>query len=198
MSCTFNRRSFLRRAGSAAAGIAASPVLLAADWWPMRITTLPKKVIVVGAGLAGLAAAFELTEGGHMVTVLEARMRPGGRVHTLREPFADDLYAEAGAMSFSSGYTHLLRYAKLLNIPLLKFEPNPLGQIYHLQGKRLKVKPGESIQWPYTLSAEESASGRDSLFQRYERSATALRSLASARVKGRLRLNAVRAADHKL
>jgi monoamine oxidase len=167
MSCIFNRRTFLRTAGSAAAGIAASPILLAAHWQPMRMTTVPKKIIVVGAGLAGLTAAFELTEAGHVVTVLEARMRPGGRVHTLREPFADDLYAEAGAMSFSSSYSNLLRYAKLLNIPILKFEPNSLGQIYHLQGKRLKVKPGERVQWPYSLTAEESASGRDSLFQRY-------------------------------
>jgi uncharacterized protein with NAD-binding domain and iron-sulfur cluster len=49
-------------------------------------------VIVVGAGLAGLAAAYELTLRGHDVTVLEAQSRPGGRVHTLREPFADGLY----------------------------------------------------------------------------------------------------------
>jgi len=40
---------------------------------------------------------FELTQVGHDVTVLEARTRPGGRVHTLRDPFADGLYAEAGA-----------------------------------------------------------------------------------------------------
>jgi len=167
MSCTLNRREFMRTAGSAIASIAASPVLLAADWRPMRISTVPKKVIVIGAGLAGLAAAFELTEAGHIVTVLEARMRPGGRVHTLRETFADDLYAEAGAMSFTTGYTNLLRYAKLMNIPFLKFVPNPLGQIYHLHGKRLKVKPGESIQWPYSLTADESSAGREILFQRY-------------------------------
>src|SRR6187549_1407319 len=60
----------------------------------------PRKVIVVGAGLAGLAAAYELVQLGHDVTVLEARTRPGGRVHTLRSPFADGLYAEAGAISY--------------------------------------------------------------------------------------------------
>lgn len=56
-----------------------------------------QRVIVIGAGLAGRSAAHELTQAGHNVTVLEATMRPGGRVRTLREPFSDGLHAEAGA-----------------------------------------------------------------------------------------------------
>lgn len=42
-----------------------------------------KSVIVVGAGPAGLAAAVQLQRLGAAVTVLEARERPGGRVHTV-------------------------------------------------------------------------------------------------------------------
>jgi monoamine oxidase len=43
------------------------------------------EVVVVGAGAAGLAAAGELTRSGHRVLVLEARGRPGGRIHTLHD-----------------------------------------------------------------------------------------------------------------
>src|SRR3979411_919909 len=43
-------------------------------------------VIVVGAGIAGLAAARALAETGLSTLVLEARDRPGGRIHTLPEP----------------------------------------------------------------------------------------------------------------
>ena len=43
-------------------------------------------VLVVGAGVAGLAAAARLTRAGRRVTLIEARDRIGGRVHTVRPP----------------------------------------------------------------------------------------------------------------
>ena len=58
----------------------------------------PARVVVVGAGMAGLVAASELLRAGHEPLVLEAQQRVGGRVLTLREPFAPGLWAEAGAM----------------------------------------------------------------------------------------------------
>lgn len=54
-------------------------------------------VIVAGAGLAGLTAARDLESRGAAVTVVEARNRVGGRVWTVREPFAARQHAEAGA-----------------------------------------------------------------------------------------------------
>ena len=66
-----------------------------------------KDVIIVGAGMAGLVAAYELKRAGHRVTVLEARDRIGGRVLTVRSPFSDGHYAEAGAARIPVSYTHL-------------------------------------------------------------------------------------------
>lgn len=59
-------------------------------------TQKPKKVIVFGAGMAGLVAAFELAQVGHDVMVLESQTRVGGRVYTLGEKdgFAKGLHAE--------------------------------------------------------------------------------------------------------
>jgi monoamine oxidase len=52
-------------------------------------------VVVVGAGLAGLAAARDLAAAGASVVVLEARDRVGGR--TLNEPIGDGKVVEVGA-----------------------------------------------------------------------------------------------------
>ncbi|HXO19224.1 MAG TPA: NAD(P)/FAD-dependent oxidoreductase [Thermoanaerobaculia bacterium] len=126
-----------------------------------------RKVIVVGAGLAGLAAAYELVTAGHDVTVLEAQMRPGGRVYTLRSPFADGLYAEAGAISFSDSYRQLRRYVKTFNLPTAPLTRSPLAAVYHLRGQRLEVKPGEKPVWPFDLSPEEKSLGLAGMIQKY-------------------------------
>jgi monoamine oxidase len=54
------------------------------------------KVMVIGAGVAGLAAAQALTAGGVSVQIIEARHRIGGRIHTVRDP-ADCAPIELGA-----------------------------------------------------------------------------------------------------
>ncbi|MDP3718986.1 MAG: FAD-dependent oxidoreductase [Acidobacteriota bacterium] len=75
-----------------------------------------RTVLVFGAGLAGLTAAYELTKARHTVTVLEARDRPGGRVLTLRQ-FPNGLYAEAGGMIIHGSQRHLLRYVQEFGLP---------------------------------------------------------------------------------
>ncbi|XP_063434698.1 putative L-amino-acid oxidase YobN [Mytilus trossulus] len=57
-----------------------------------------KSVLIVGAGLSGLSAAFELEKVGYNTQILELQHRVGGRTQTLRSGFSDGLHAEGGAM----------------------------------------------------------------------------------------------------
>ena len=66
------------------------------------------KIIVIGAGIAGLASAFRLQNIGHDVTVVEASERAGGRAKMLGRPDSDD-YADVGTQYFHSNYTRTLQ-----------------------------------------------------------------------------------------
>src|SRR5262245_23417894 len=113
-----DRRTFLRRASTTAAVLAVRPAdLLASASEPRRVrTSQAQRILVLGAGMAGLGVATELVAQGHDVVVLEARTRPGGRVFTIREPFADGLYAEGGAMQVFDTHARVWRYIKQFNL----------------------------------------------------------------------------------
>src|SRR3989441_895114 len=81
---------------------------------PAGATTPDRRVVVVGAGLAGLSAAYLLGERGYEVTLVEARDRPGGRVWTWREPFKDGQWLEAGAPPGGDGRQRLLKWWQAL------------------------------------------------------------------------------------
>lgn len=120
-----NRRDFFKQSILAAGALAVLPAN-----FPQVVSNKiqqafeAKKIVIAGAGLAGLVAAFELKQAGHEVIVLEARSRSGGRVLTLREPFSDQLYAEAGASRIHATHHLTLKYARDFGLELIPFYPS--------------------------------------------------------------------------
>lgn len=103
-------------------------------------TSQPVRILVIGAGMAGLVAAYELLRAGHKPLILEAHARVGGRVLTLRDDFAAGLYAEAGAMRIPSSHRLTMAYAKRFNLPLMPFTMDQPLAFSHLGGVRRRIK----------------------------------------------------------
>jgi len=76
-------------------------------------------VVVIGAGLAGLAAARELKKSGVNVTILEASSRAGGRCQTLT--FDEGVFAEAGGMRFPDSHKLIMKYIDLFGLDTTSF-----------------------------------------------------------------------------
>ncbi|MEL6384578.1 MAG: flavin monoamine oxidase family protein [Cyanobacteria bacterium J06626_18] len=99
-------------------------------------------VIVVGAGLAGLVAAYELQKVGWRITVLEARDRVGGRVMTVRSPFTAGQHAEAGGEYIDSLRVHsqMHRYVREFGLRLEPVNRTPATEgMYYMQGQRFPL-----------------------------------------------------------
>ncbi len=87
------------------------------------MASTPAPVVVVGAGLAGLAAARELTRAGRPALVVESGQRPGGRVRTDR---VDGFRVDRGFQVLNTGYPELARLVDLAALDVRAFLPGAL------------------------------------------------------------------------
>jgi monoamine oxidase len=98
-----------------------------------------KKVIIIGAGMAGLAAAEMLLRAGHDPVILEAQQRVGGRIYTLRAPFAPGLYGEAGAMRIPLSHQLTMAYVERFKLNLTPFTMNNVQAYNYLNGQLFRI-----------------------------------------------------------
>jgi monoamine oxidase len=89
-------------------------------------------VVVIGAGVAGLAAASRLTEAGASVTVLESRDRLGGRIATVRDPRAP-IPIELGAEFIHGSAPEVVEIARARNLIVCDTH----GERWRAAGRRL-------------------------------------------------------------
>jgi len=159
MSQSINRRRFLKEISLSAAALALMPRIARAEKrGGIRLMGEPKNIVVLGAGLAGLAAGYELKRAGHKVTILESRKFAGGRLQTLRS-FSDGQYAEAGPLSFPREHEFTFGYADDFNLPLRPANGFGLESMAHIRGSRFRINLSGNANIPFSLKSDERSAG---------------------------------------
>ena len=87
------------------------------------------RVLVAGAGFAGLAAARDLAAAGADVTVIEGRDRVGGRVWTIRDGFDERQHAEGGGDLIDESHAELRDLCKELGLKLARILRGGFGYV---------------------------------------------------------------------
>lgn len=113
----YSRRRFLQTASGAAGGVFLSGCAPLPRTLPVR-TTSAAEVVVVGAGIAGLTAAYRLQQAGVRVNLHEAQTRIGGRMLSLRGYFPDEQVVELGGELIDTSHTRIRGIAQELGIAL--------------------------------------------------------------------------------
>jgi monoamine oxidase len=132
-----SRRRFLRDACGTAATLALAGCTAALPKLPGGRER--DEVVVVGAGIAGLTAAWRLRQAGVRVRVIEANDRVGGRMFSLRGFFPDAQVIELGGELIDSDHARIRAMAAELGLPLDDLKGgDPLAEadVWWAQGRR--------------------------------------------------------------
>jgi monoamine oxidase len=125
-----------------------------------------KRVIVAGAGLAGLTAAHELARRGAAITLLDGRARAGGRVWTIRDGLAGGQHGELGGEFIDEHHSRLRGLAKAFDLQLVRVLPRGFTHRFRRSDGEIVVSrsgPWEALRELLTplIRRYQAARGRD-------------------------------------
>jgi monoamine oxidase len=104
-------------------------------------------VVVIGAGIAGLSAAYYLKRGGVQATVYEARDRVGGRIYSKHRLMGEGLVTELGGEFIDGSHTDMRRFAKWFGLELIDTQTPEEKQFRAAMYFGGKLRPGsEQLQ----------------------------------------------------
>ena len=123
---------------------AAAGVLLSERLGALSAQGKPGRVVIIGAGFSGLAAAYELSRAGYTVTVVEARNRVGGRVLSFSD-LVPGKNVEGGGELIGSNHPTWVAYAKQFKLEFLDVSEEDAEAPITIGGKRLSSDAAEAL-----------------------------------------------------
>lgn len=132
------RRDMIQRS------LAAAGALLISDRFGVVGAQSGARVVVIGAGMSGLAAAYELSRAGYDVTVVEARNRVGGRVVSFKD-LVPGKNVEGGGELIGSNHPAWVGYAKQFGLKFIDVTEEDADFPVLLNGKLLSAKESEAL-----------------------------------------------------
>ncbi|MEZ4432634.1 MAG: NAD(P)/FAD-dependent oxidoreductase [bacterium] len=178
-AAAIDRRGFIARVGLSGIGLAAAAPLVGCGSSSGAAPVADTRVGVVGAGLAGLHAAWRLEAGGATVRVFDAGDRIGGRLLTLRDVFPDGLVAELGAEFIEEEHRSMHALARALDVTLdlLGAEGGAAAapDVFHIGGRVLDEDAIARLMTPVAAAMARVAADEDddAAFDRHDRTSVA-------------------------
>lgn len=171
---TLSRRTFLAGAGAAAVGALTGQVPALA-----RSPKGDPKVVIVGAGIAGLACALSLKDQGIASTVYEAAGRVGGRMFSNTTTFAQGQVAEWGGELIDTGHKAVRTLAKRFDLAvdnLIKAQPRNSTDTYFLSQQFYTKAQADADFAPVfdAVTADEAAAPFPTLYDSFTPAGQAL------------------------
>ena len=140
-----SRRKFLRNVAVVGAGALLKPSLLSANDF-----NKDKKIAIVGAGMAGLNAAYQLQKLGLNATVYEAANRTGGRMYTMQHIFGENITTDIGGEFVDATHQDIIDLTKEFNLELYDLRVEKLTRkTFYFEGQHYSEKKLADALQPY-------------------------------------------------
>jgi monoamine oxidase len=138
-----SRRNFIKNLSMAAGSMVLLPSY-------MPVNRKSPIIAIIGAGMAGLSAAYELNKKGIKAMIFESSARAGGRMFTMRNHFGEGITTDIGGEFVDTTHTDIIKLAKELNLDFYDLRLDKLSpKTFYFGGKHMDQSDLRKAISPY-------------------------------------------------
>lgn len=143
-----SRRKFLKQMALTAGGLVITPSVLSLA----SCNKNEESIAIIGAGIAGLNAAYQLQKQGIKATIYEASDRIGGRMYTMGDQFGKDLTTDIGGEFIDTTHADIIQLVKELGLTFYDLRDDKLARkVFHFGGKQFNDEDLKMALKPFVV-----------------------------------------------